>query len=66
MSNLSAIKTAEGWLALISSLLVHCVRLLRSINVHVYDLVIHPSQGVSGVVARSGLEVKMVEEITSE
>ena len=66
MSNFSTVVAIEGALALVSPLLAHCVSLSRSVNVHVDDLVVHFLRGVGGIVTRSGLEVKTIEEIASE
>ena len=66
MSRFPTVKTAENRLALIGSLLACGVSLSVSVNVHVNNLVIHLVEGVGGVVVRGWLEVKVIEEVTSE
>ena len=66
MPSFPTVVTMEGALALISLLLVHSIPLSRSIDVHVDNLVVHSLRSIGGVVSRSRLEVKMIEEIASE
>ena len=66
MSRFSTIETIGVRLAIVCPFLANSVSLSRDVDVHVYHLVIHSLESVGGVVSGSGLEVKAVEEITSE